>query len=160
MQQRVDPKQAAPGVMDALLELEQKLRSSGLELDLLRLVKMRASQLNGCAYCVHMHSREARAAGESEERLYLLSAWRDSPLYTPRERAALAWTDALTLLPATQAPDEVYAELAREFSESERVKLTLVIVAIYMVRNPDKLQRVMLWQRERQTAQPAPSAGI
>jgi len=130
MQQRLDPKQAAPEVMNAMLELEQKVRDSGLELDLLRLVKTRASQLNGCAYCIHMHTREARAAGESEARLYLLSAWRESPLYTPRERAALAWTDALTLLPASQAPDDVYAELAREYSESERVKLTLVIVAI------------------------------
>lgn len=130
MQQRLDPKQAAPELMTAMLELERKVRSSGIEANLIRLVKTRASQLNGCAYCVHMHALEARAAGESEERLYLLSAWRESPLYSPRERAALAWTEALTLLADSRAPDDVYAELARDFSESERVKLTMVIVAI------------------------------
>ena len=130
MQQRLDPKQAAPELMTAMLELERKVRSSGIEANLIRLVKARASQLNGCAYCVHMHALEARAAGESEERLYLLSAWRESPLYSPRERAALAWTEALTLLADSHAPDDVYAELARDFSESERVKLTMVIVAI------------------------------
>lgn len=113
-----------------MLELERKVRGSGLEASLIRLVKSRASQLNGCAYCVHMHALEARADGETEERLYLLSAWHESPLYSARERAALAWTDALTLLPTSRAPDDVYAELAREFSESERVKLTMVIVAI------------------------------
>ena len=113
-----------------MLEFERKVRSSGLEANLIRLVKTRASQLNGCAYCVHMHALEARAAGEREERLYLLSAWRDSPLFSPRERAALGWTEALTLLADSRAPNDVYADLAREFSESERVKLTMVIVAI------------------------------
>jgi AhpD family alkylhydroperoxidase len=130
MQQRLDPQQAAPELMTAMLELERKVRSGGLEANLIRLVKTRASQLNGCAYCVHMHAREARADGESEERLYLLGVWRESPLYSPRERAALAWTEALTLLADSHAPDDVYAELAREFSETERVKLTMVIVAI------------------------------
>jgi AhpD family alkylhydroperoxidase len=130
MQQRLDPQQAAPELMTAMLELERKVRSSGLEANLIRLVKTRASQLNGCAYCLHMHALEARAAGESEERLYLLGAWRESPLYSPRERAALAWTEALTLLADSHAPDDVYAELGREFSEPERVKLTMVIVAI------------------------------
>jgi AhpD family alkylhydroperoxidase len=130
MQERMNPYEAAPELMQAMLELEEKVRGSGLPGSLIRLVKTRASQLNGCAYCVHMHCREARAAGESEERLYLLSAWRESPLYSPRERAALGWTEALTLLADSHAPDDSYDELAREFSESERVKLTMVIVAI------------------------------
>jgi AhpD family alkylhydroperoxidase len=116
--------------MQAMRELEQKVRHSGLEPSLIQLVKTLASMLNGCAYCVHMHAREARAAGESEERLYLLSAWRESPLFSARERAALAWTESLTLLAESRAPDDVYAELAREFSEAERVKLTMVLVAI------------------------------
>ncbi|HXK20388.1 MAG TPA: carboxymuconolactone decarboxylase family protein [Polyangiaceae bacterium] len=111
-------------------ERRPRRRESGLELPLLRLLKTRASQLNGCAYCLHMHTREARADGESEERLYLLSAWRESPLYNPRERAALAWTEALTLLADSHAPDDTYAELAAQFSEPERVKLTMAIVAI------------------------------
>ena len=126
----MNPYEAAPELMRAMLELEQKVRASGLPSSLIQLMKTRASQLNGCAYCVHMHTRDARAAGESEERLYLLSTWRESPLYSARERAALGWTEALTLLADTHAPDDSYAELAREFSESERVKLTLVIVAI------------------------------
>lgn len=113
-----------------MLDLSQKVESAGLEPLLIRLVKTLASQLNGCAYCLHMHTREARAAGESEERLYLLGAWRESPLYSPRERAALAWTEALTLLPDSQAPEDVYAELSREFSERERVALTMALVVI------------------------------
>ncbi len=130
MKPRLDPYQAAPELLQAMLDLEMKVRASGLDAALLKLVKTRASLLNGCAYCVHMHTREARAAGESEERLYLLSTWRESPLYTPRERAALAWTDALTLLADTHAPDDVYAELSAHFNERERVALTLAIVTI------------------------------
>lgn len=126
----MNPYEAAPELMQAMLALEQKVRNSGLSTSLVHLMKTRASQLNGCAHCIHMHTRDARAAGESEERLYLLSAWRESPLYGARERAALGWTDALTLLADGHAPDDAYAELAREFSESERVKLTMVIVAI------------------------------
>ncbi len=130
MQQRLNPRDAAPELISALLELEEKVQDSGLEPSLIRLVKTRASQVNGCAYCLHMHSTEARRAGESEQRLYLLSAWRESPLYSARERAAFAWTEALTLVADTHAPDDVYAELAGAFSESERMKLTMVIVAI------------------------------
>jgi AhpD family alkylhydroperoxidase len=129
-QTRMDPFQSAPELMQAMLDLEKKVRSSGLELSLIHLVKTRASVLNGCAYCVHMHTRDARAAGESEERLYLLSAWHESTLYTARERAALAWTDALTLVSETHAPDEAYRELSAHFTDVERVKLTLLIVAI------------------------------
>jgi AhpD family alkylhydroperoxidase len=91
---------------------------------------MRASQINGCAYCIKMHSADARKAGETEDRLYLLNAWRESHLYTPRERAALAWTEALTLLSETGAPDADYEELKAHFTEEEQVKLTLVIGAI------------------------------
>jgi AhpD family alkylhydroperoxidase len=130
MQTRLNPREIAPEFYDVLLELERKVRESGFPPDLLYLIKTRASQLNGCSYCVHMHTRDARLAGETEERLYLLGAWRESPLFTPRERAALNWTEALTLVADTHAPDDAYAELAREFSEAERVKLTMAIVAI------------------------------
>jgi AhpD family alkylhydroperoxidase len=94
------------------------------------LVVIRASQINGCAFCLDMHTAEARKHGETEQRLYLIDTWRDSPLYSHRERAALAWTEALTLLPQTRAPDEVYDELKAQFSDEEQVKLTLLIVAI------------------------------
>jgi AhpD family alkylhydroperoxidase len=96
----------------------------------MELVRIRASQINGCAMCLHMHTADARKQGETEERLYLLDAWRESPLYTPRERAALAWTEALTLVAETRAPDEVYEELRAHFTEQEQVNLTLLIVAI------------------------------
>ena len=103
---------------------------SGLEPALINLVKTRASQINGCAYCIHMHTREARGRGESEERLYLLDAWRESPLYTERERAALAWTEAVTLVAKTHVPDAVYDEARRHFSAEELVKLTVAVVTI------------------------------
>jgi len=130
MKSRLNPFEVAPELMTPMLELEKAVRSSGLELRLIHLVKIRASQLNGCAYCIHMHTRDARAAGEHEERLYLLSAWRESPLYTARERAALQWTEALTLVADTHAPDAAYAELANHFDEVERVKLSMLVVAI------------------------------
>jgi AhpD family alkylhydroperoxidase len=130
MTPRLNPEIVAPELIDAMLDLERRVRSSGLETSLLRLVKIRASELNGCAFCIHMHAREARAAGETEERLYVLAAWRESPLYTSRERAALAWTETLTKLSERGAPDDVYAELCEHFDEVERVRLTLVIVAI------------------------------
>ena len=130
MTPRLNPYKVAPQVLQPMIELENSLKNSGLEHSLFHLVKTRASQINGCAYCIHMHTREARAAGESEERLYLLDAWRESPLYSPRERAALAWTEALTLIADTHAPDSDYEELQKYFSEEERVKLTLLIGAI------------------------------
>jgi AhpD family alkylhydroperoxidase len=117
-------------MIQAMLDLQAKVNTSGLEHSLQELVKTRASQINGCAHCLHMHTRDARKAGETEERLYLLDAWRESPLYTERERAALAWTEALTLISQTHAPDEVYAQLKAQFSEEDQVKLTLLIVAI------------------------------
>lgn len=130
MEPRLDPFEACPELMQAMREFEERVRGAGLESSLIQLVKVRASQINGCGFCVHMHTAHARAAGETEERLYLVGTFRESPLFTPRERAALTWTEALTLLPQTGAPDRDYAELAAHFSESERVKLSLLIVAI------------------------------
>ena len=106
------------------------MHGCGLEASLLELVKMRASQINGCAHCLDMHSKDARAAGETEQRLYLLNAWREAPFYSARERAALAWTEALTLVSESQVPDTVYEEARRHFSEQELVDLSLAIVAI------------------------------
>jgi AhpD family alkylhydroperoxidase len=127
MKPRLNPYALAPALLQGMIDLEGKIRESGLEHSLIGLVKTRASQINGCAFCIHMHTRECRAAGESEERLYLLDAWRESPLYTARERAALAWTEALTLISQTHAPDEDYAALQAEFRPEEQVKLTLLI---------------------------------
>jgi AhpD family alkylhydroperoxidase len=112
------------------MALEDHLVKSGIEISLYHLVKTRASQINGCAYCIHMHTRDARAHGETEERLYLLDAWRESPLYSDRERAALAWTESLTLIAETRAPDDVFDEVKKHFSDDEIVKLTVLIGAI------------------------------
>lgn len=130
MQARLDPWKVAPDLMNAVLGMEKAAANSGLEHSLYELVKTRASQINGCAYCLHMHTRDARKAGESEQRLYLLSAWRESSYYTPRERAALAWTEALTEVSRTGAPDVVYEEVCQHFDEKERVALTLAITTI------------------------------
>ena len=121
---------AAPEVLQGMLDLEKRVKAGGLEESLYHLVKTRASQINGCAYCIYMHTREARADGETEERLYLLDAWRESPLYSDRERAALAWTEALTLIAQTHAPDADYAALAPHFTDREKVVLTLLITTI------------------------------
>ena len=125
-----DPFKAAPAAIKAMVVLEGALQKSGLEHGLLELVKLRASQINGCAFCIHMHSTDLRGQGESEMRLYMLNAWRESPLYSDRERAALAWTDALTRLAETGAPDEDYALVQAAFTEAEQVNLTLAIGAI------------------------------
>jgi AhpD family alkylhydroperoxidase len=130
MKARLIPFEVAPGSLKPMIELEKTLKNSGLEHSLMELVKTRASQINGCAYCIHMHTKDARANGETEERLYLLSAWRESPLYSDRERAALAWTEALTLVAETHAPDEDYGALSRHFTPAEQVNLTLLIGAI------------------------------
>ena len=106
------------------------VRNCGLDHSLLELVKLRASQINGCAHCIDMHTKELRADGESEQRLYLLNAWRESPFYSDRERAALAWTEAVTLVADTQVPDEVYEKVRKQFTEEELVNLTLALVAI------------------------------
>jgi AhpD family alkylhydroperoxidase len=130
MQPRIDHRKIAPGAVQAMLGLEEYVRRSGLEPALLDLVKTRASQLNGCAYCIDMHTKDARARGESEQRLYELSAWRETPFFSPRERAALAWAEAVTLIADGHVPDDVYEEVRRSFSEKELVDLTLAIVAI------------------------------
>lgn len=130
MTKRLNPYVAAPDTMKPLIALEATLKESGLEHGLIHLVKMRASQINGCAYCLHMHSADAMKEGESPARLFLLDAWHESALYSPRERAALAWTDALTLVSQTHAPDEVYEEVQRHFSPEETVKLTMLIATI------------------------------
>jgi AhpD family alkylhydroperoxidase len=130
MKPRLDPFKTAPGVFNAMRDLSNRATNCGLEHSLQELVKTRASQINGCAFCLHMHTRDARAAGETEERLHLLSAWRESPLYTERERAALAWTEALTLIADRGAPDAVYNDLKACFTEEEIVELTLLINTI------------------------------
>ena len=130
MQERLDCFKAAPEPMKAMLAFENAVSGSGLERSLIELVKTRASQINGCAYCIHMHTADARKAGESEERLYLLSAWRESSLYTVRERAALEWTESLTMIAETAAPGDVYECLREHFAEEEMVKLTLLVGAI------------------------------
>lgn len=130
MHPRLDVPKVAPEVYRAMLALEACVHQSGLESSLLELVKTRASQINHCAYCLDMHTKDARAHGETEQRLYTLPAWRETPFFTERERAALAWTESLTLVAETQVPDDVY-ELARHhFSEKELADLTLAIVAI------------------------------
>ncbi len=130
MQSRLDVQKIDPQAYRAMAGLEAYVRNSGLEPSLVELVKMRASQINGCAYCLDMHSKDARAQGETEQRLYALNAWRETPFFSDRERAALAWTEALTLVSETHAPDDVYEEARRHFREAELVALTMAIVAI------------------------------
>jgi AhpD family alkylhydroperoxidase len=122
--------QAAPDTIKALSALETQIQASGLEQSLIELVKTRASQINGCAFCINMHTQDARKHGETEQRLYLLNAWREAPFYSERERAALAWTEAVTLISETHAPDEVYEQVRGEFSETETVNLTMLIATI------------------------------
>ena len=131
MTARLDIYKTAPTLMKAMLALERAVQdNAALEERLVELVKIRASQINGCAYCLHMHTADARAAGESEARLYLLNAWRESSLYSRREKAALAWTEALTLVAETHAPDDVFDTLASAFSPEEQAALTMLIVTI------------------------------
>jgi AhpD family alkylhydroperoxidase len=130
MKSRINSYQTAPGVMKAMMALQNEVAQSGLDPSLVGLVEIRASQINGCAFCLHMHTRDARARGETEQRIYLLDAWRESPLYSERERAALAWTEAVTLVSQTHVPDEVYEQAKAAFSEEELAKLTLLVVTI------------------------------
>ncbi len=127
MTQRLRYGKAFPEGVHALQELGKIIHASGIEASLAELVKTRASQLNGCAYCIDMHTKDARAAGETEQRLYALSAWEEAPFYTPRERAALAWTEAVTNIQQGHASDAVYEEARKEFSEEELARLTFVI---------------------------------
>jgi len=130
MSSRIRYSKVAPGTHRAMLGLEEYVNSCGLEPNLLDLVRTRASQLNGCAFCLDMHSKDLRARGETEQRIYLLDAWREAPFYSDRERAALAWTEAVTLLPNREVSDEVYDEARQHFSEEELANLTLALVAI------------------------------
>ena len=127
MKSRLNPYTAAPETMKAIAAIEPVIAASGLEHALIELVKTRASQINGCAFCINMHTQDARAQGETEERLYLLNAWRESPLYTERERAALAWTEALTLVSQTHAPEADFETLREHFNEAEAANLTALI---------------------------------
>ena len=130
MKPRINLMNVNPGLIHAMLGLEKQVSKAGLDSKLLDLVRMRASQINGCAYCLDMHSKDARAAGETEQRLYGLNAWREAPYYSARERAALEWTEALTLVSETHVPDDVYERVRAEFSEDELAHLSLAIVAI------------------------------
>ena len=130
MSERIDYTKITPEGYRAMSGLERYVRGSGLEPSLLELVKLRASQINGCAYCIDMHWKDARARGESEQRLYGLMAWRESTYYTERERAALAWTEAVTLIAENHVPDELYEEVRQSFTETELVNLTFALVAI------------------------------
>ena len=130
MKARIDLMHVNPGVIHAMLGLEREISKAKFESKLLDLVRMRASQINGCAYCLDMHSKDTRANGETEQRLYGLNAWRETPYYSARERAALEWTEALTLVSETHVPDDVYERVREQFSENELVHLSLAIVAI------------------------------
>jgi AhpD family alkylhydroperoxidase len=130
MEPRINYARVSPGLVEAVLGLSHYLRKSGLDESLVNLVCMRASQINGCAYCLDMHSKDLRAAGETEQRLYWLDAWKESPYYSDRERAALAWTEAVTNVQEGHVPDEVYEQARKVFSEKELADLTLAIAAI------------------------------
>jgi len=130
MKARIDLVHVNPGVVTSMLGLERQVRQAGFDHALLDLVRMRASQINGCAYCLDMHSKDARASGETEQRLYGLNAWRETPYYSARERAALEWTEALTLVSQSHTMDDVYERVREQFSEDELVHLSLAIVAI------------------------------
>ncbi len=130
MQERLEYGTAAPEALRAMYGLEAYVKKSGLEPSLLELIKLRASQINGCAYCIDMHSKDARARGETEQRLYALNAWRETPFYTERERAALEWTEAVTEVSDGHAPDDVFERTHSHFTDKELVDLTLAIVTI------------------------------
>jgi AhpD family alkylhydroperoxidase len=130
MKPRLNFYQAAPDTIKALSALEDHLRSTGLESSLFELIKIRASQINGCAFCINMHTQDARKNGETEQRIYLLDAWREAPVYSDRERAALAWTEAVTLVSETHVPDDVYEQVRGQFSDAELVNLTMLVATI------------------------------
>lgn len=130
MKPRIEYHKAAPGAMAAMYGLEEYARNCGLESSLLELIKLRASQINGCAYCVDMHTKDARAQGESEQRLYAVSVWEETPFFTERERAALAWTEAVTQVSWGHVPDNVYELARKQFDEKGLVDLTMAVIAI------------------------------
>jgi AhpD family alkylhydroperoxidase len=130
MEARINPYKAAPGAYKAMAALGAYGNSSGLEKPLMELVKLRASQINGCAYCIDMHTKDALAAGETQQRLFLLDAWREAPFYSDRERAALEWTEALTKVYEGHVPDAIYLRVKTQFSDEELANLSIVIVTI------------------------------
>ena len=130
MQPRLKYRELSPEGLAAMSQLNAYVEGCGIEHSLLELVKMRASQINGCAYCLDMHSKDARAAGETEQRLYTLTAWRETPFFTARERAALAWTEAVTRISEHSIDDELYVDLRQHFTEKEAVDLTLAVIII------------------------------
>lgn len=130
MQSRIEYAKAAPGAVKAMRGLGSYVEECGIERSLLELVKIRASQINGCAFCIDMHTKDARAIGETEQRLYALDAWEETPFFSQRERAALAWTEAVTRVADGHVPDGVYQLARQHFDETELVNLTLAIVAI------------------------------
>jgi AhpD family alkylhydroperoxidase len=130
MMQRIDYNHLAPGALAAMLGVQRYVDQHSIEKPLLELVKLRSSQLNGCAYCVDMHSKDARALGETEQRLYAVAVWREAPFFNERERAALAWTETVTLIAQTGVPDDVYQIARNQFSEKELIDLTMAIIAI------------------------------
>lgn len=127
---RINYEKVAPGAVQAMLAVEGYVRNSGLEPSLLELVRLRASQMNGCAFCVDMHTKDGRARGETEQRLYAVAVWEETPFFTERERAALAWTETVTHVSDTHVPDGVYEEVRKHFSEKELVDLTMAVIAI------------------------------
>lgn len=130
MEQRINAMEKGGGALKAMFGISAYLAKSSLEMNLLQLVEYRVSQINGCAYCLDMHSKDLRHGGETEQRIYMIAAWRETPLYTNRERAALAWAEAVTLVNESHVPDEVYTEARKEFSEEELIDLTLAITAV------------------------------
>lgn len=130
MQPRLDFAKAAPAAYQAMLAFSNHARQSGLEPSLQELIKIRASQINRCAYCLDMHTKDARAQGETEQRIYALSAWREAPFFSERERAALAWTEALTCIAQEEVSDALYETCRRQFGEQELVNLSLAVIAI------------------------------
>jgi AhpD family alkylhydroperoxidase len=130
MEKRINPYKVAPGIYTAMAALQHYVNNCGLEASLFDLVKLRASQINGCAYCIDMHTKDARAAGETEQRLYLLDAWREAPFYSERERAALEWTEALAKITEGHVPDGVYIRVKAHFSDEELANLSLAIATI------------------------------
>lgn len=130
MKKRLNYQTVAPGALKGMFELEKFVQGSGLERSLYHLIKTRASQINGCAYCLDMHTKDARIAGETEQRLYVLSAWRETAMFTERERAALAWTEAMTLISENDMSDELYEQVLQHFTEQEVMILSMAIIAI------------------------------
>ena len=132
MEPRIEYRKFAPGALKAMRELEEYISECGLDRNLIHLLKMRASQINGCAFCIDMHSIDARALGETEQRLYALDAWRETPFFSDRERAALEWVEAVTLVSESHVPDEIFEEVIKYFTEKEIMDLTIVATTINM----------------------------